>query len=311
MALPLLGGESPAGEAQSLATLDIDPSPGFPGSPVVFFENGLALQRLDWFDESVHPGHNMSVALIWQTEPGTELEMGSLRYELAVVSPNGDVVRTLGGKPLDGGLDVLPQNTAAREPAAFYFPPESKPGEYTLWWQLYEDDELVRSRPSWRPWYSDRSIAGRLVVAPWPMQTELPEDIVVTEVQFGPAIQLYGYEIQDAAPGSLPVTLYWLAEDEPDESYLVFAHLVDADTGEIKSQVDRVPVGDLRPTSGWREGEVLTDRLSLPLPDDVQPGDYRINVGMYNPDNGQRLPLEMNGQRIENDQLPLEDVTIP
>ncbi|MEZ4517414.1 MAG: hypothetical protein R3C44_11485 [Chloroflexota bacterium] len=65
-------------------------------------------------------------------------------------------------------------------------------------------------------------------------------------------------------PDALPVTLVWQAEAEPTADYLTFVHLVSAETGDIVSQADRVPVDGLRPTSGWRPGEVLVDHYVLP-----------------------------------------------
>lgn len=311
MARPLDGEGQAIGEGKALAELEIAPSPGLAGRPAAIFENGLALKSLDWFDESVHPGHNMSVALIWQTEPGKELPLDDLRYELEVIAPNGEVVRTLGGQPVDGRVEQLPEGAAVREQTAIYFSPESEPGEYKLWWRLYKGDEVVGGRPYWRPWYSDRLIYGTLYVTPWPMDSSLPEDVTVAEAQFGPAIQLYGYELGDTTPDYLPLTLYWLATAKPEESYLIFVHLVDAASGEIVSQVDRVPVDDLRPTSGWRPGEVLSDRLILSLGHDLLPGEYQINVGVYNPDSGERLPLTVDGQRLPDDQITLETIMLP
>jgi hypothetical protein len=275
------------------------------------FENGLALHELEWFDEQVHPGHNMSVAFIWQAEPGAEVNLNDLRYELDVIAPGGEVVRTLSGRPAGGAVDQLAAGTAVRELAAIYFPPEGEPGRYRLWWRLFEGEEVVRGRPSWRPWFSQNVLDGSLNVAPWPMETTLPKDVTVEEAQLGPSIQLYGYKMGEVAEDQLSLTLYWLATGVPDESYLTFVHLVNAAGGELESQVDRVPVNDLRPTSGWRPGEVLEDQLTLALPEDLAPGEYAVNAGMYNPDDGQRLPLTVEGRRAPNDQINLETVTLP
>ncbi len=310
MAQPLDGDGQPMGEAQSLHAVEIAPSPGLEGRPAVVFENGLALQHIAWFDDSVHPGHNMSMALIWQAEPGKNPPLDDLRYELQVLGLGGDVLRGQSGAINESGLDHLPDGTAVLEPAAVYFPPDTPPGQYRLRWQLHAGDEPVGARPSWRPWHSDSVDFGSITVAPWPLETSLPAGIDNINAQFGPAIQLAGYELGD--PGAaLPITLYWLAAEKPAESYLVFIHLVDAETGEIVAQIDRIPVDDLRPTSGWREGEVLTDKLALALAADLPPGEYQLNVGVYNPESGERLPLTIEGERLFNDQLTLDSVTLP
>ncbi|MFN2138507.1 MAG: glycosyltransferase family 39 protein [Candidatus Promineifilaceae bacterium] len=310
MAQPLDKESRALGDAAELATLTLAPSPRLPGAPAIIFEDGLALKRIDWFDESIHPGHNMSAAFIWQTNGEEPLDLGRLRYEVDIVAPNGDVVRTLGGKPGDAAVEELAGDMALREETAIYFPPESDPGDYELWWRLYDGERAIRGRPAWRPWFSSRVIHGELAVTPWPMITTLPNNAIVTEAQFGPDIQLYGYEIGETSADSLPITLHWLATGQPADSFLVFLHLVD-DSGAIISQVDRVPVEDLRPTSGWREGEILSDTILLALPPAVTPGTFRLNVGLYNPDTGQRLPVTVNGERQQNDQLALSTISLP
>jgi hypothetical protein len=102
-----------------------------------------------------------------------------------------------------------------------------------------------------------------------------------------------------------------LATAVPEDNYLVFIHLVNTSSGEIAGQVDRIPLDGLRPTAGWREEEVLRDDIALPIADDLEPGEYAINVGMYNPDSGVRLPLVVDGQRRPNDQMTLFELVLP
>ena len=45
--------------------------------------------------------------------------------------------------------------------------------------------------------------------------------------------------------------------------------------------------------------------------DELLPGEYQVNVGMYDPDNGQRLPLTVDGQQLLHDQLPLTSIDLP
>jgi hypothetical protein len=88
-------------------------------------------------------------------------------------------------------------------------------------------------------------------------------------------------------------------------SYLVFIHLVN-EAGQIVSQVDAIPVGGARPTTGWRAGEVVADAHSLPIPTDLPPGRYALNVGLYNPDDGARPAVTVNGAPQPDNQLRLE-----
>ena len=310
MALPLDSAGRPIGDAQQVSALDIAPSPGLPGNPALLFENGLRLQKLDWYDNGVHPGHIMSAALFWQTEPGRQVAVDDLHYEVDVIAPDGQVVRTLGGKPVESGGE-LPADTAVRQRADIYFPADSETGRYRLRWRLYEGEEIVRGRPFWRLWTSEEMDFAAFEVTPWPLEKSLPQDVDVVEAQLGSDIQLYGYERGEIAEGVLPLSLYWLATAVPEDNYLVFIHLVNTSSGEIAGQVDRIPLDGLRPTAGWREEEVLRDDIALPIADDLEPGEYAINVGMYNPDSGVRLPLVVDGQRRPNDQMTLFELVLP
>jgi len=91
----------------------------------------------------------------------------------------------------------------------------------------------------------------------------------------------------------------------------VFVHIVDSDSGEFVGQVDRVPLDGLRPTAGWRAGEVLMDEYAIPLPPDLPPGTYQINIGLYDPDTGQRLPVMLDGVPQANSQLALVSFDYP
>lgn len=126
----------------------------------------------------------------------------------------------------------------------------------------------------------------------------------------GDAIQLLGYKLDrtEYRPGEkLPVTLYWSANKTPDASYKVFVHFVDAN-GVLRTQRDTVPMNDTLPTSRWFEGEYITDEYVLNLPADLQPGEYRIVVGMYPEGGGDRVPLmDGNGERIAGDGVVLGD----
>ena len=78
--------------------------------------------------------------------------------------------------------------------------------------------------------------------------------------------------------------------------------------GVIRTQRDAVPKNDTLPTNRWFEGEYITDDYVLNLPTDLQPGEYRIAVGMYPASGGDRVPLlDGNGARIVGDAVMLED----
>ena len=86
----------------------------------------------------------------------------------------------------------------------------------------------------------------------------------------------------------LPVELTWKALRQPAADYRVFVQLLDA-AGERVAGADGAPVLSRHPTTHWRAGEEIIDRHAVPLPAALSPGDYRLIVGMYRPEDGQRL----------------------
>jgi hypothetical protein len=114
---------------------------------------------------------------------------------------------------------------------------------------------------------------------------------------FGGAIDLIGFDLEPdsvrvgANAQTLRLTLYWQCRREMERSYKAFVHLVGPD-GKIHGQSDRIPLGDLAPTTGWSKGEVLVDAHDIPIGAGAPPGEYRLLVGFYDPQDGSRLPLE-------------------
>jgi hypothetical protein len=141
----------------------------------------------------------------------------------------------------------------------------------------------------------------------------LPQSGEVVEATFGPAIQLYAYDLdsENISPGDvLDLTIFWQALAVPDSSYHAFVHIVEIGDNEIVVQSDKIPVDWLRPTNGWRSGEVLSDNHLLELPSDIQPGEYQLYVGLYDPDDDQRLPVFLSGERQPDDRLLLAPIRV-
>jgi 4-amino-4-deoxy-L-arabinose transferase-like glycosyltransferase len=291
----------------------LEPDWPFAGQAPLRFDNGLALLGVVLADEEVRPGHPLPVSLYWQVT-GLSQPAGDLRYQLDVVGRGGQLLRSQSAAPGPSWLAPAdwPAGAIMVEHTGLYFPPETEPGTYRLRWQLVAGEQVVPGRAGWRFWSSDSSNQGNVTVVPWPLETQLPTAGHILQASFGPAIQLYGYDLTGTnyAPGeTLDLTLYWQTTAVPEESYYVFVHLVGPD-GAITSQIDRVPVDWLRPTTGWRSGEVLTDRYQLSLPASLPPGTYNLVVGLFNPDSGSRPPVTWQGVLQPDDQLRLAEVAI-
>jgi hypothetical protein len=127
---------------------------------------------------------------------------------------------------------------------------------------------------------------------------------------FRETIQLLGYGLEQAAD-ELTVTLHWHALRRMGESYKFFVHLYDAESGELVAQADVVPQGWTHPTTSWEVGEVVSDEVPVSL-SEVPSGRYRLAVGIYDPQSGERLPIcGEEGLTIISNALILQEVTLP
>ncbi len=113
-------------------------------------------------------------------------------------------------------------------------------------------------------------------------------------VRFGPVITLTGYwfgEDRFQPAGTLPVLLQWTASAPPQADVVVFVHLLDPD-GRLVSQSDGPPTWlTPMPTWQWSPSQPIPDHRFLALPEELPPGSYTLQVGLYHPQTLERLPL--------------------
>lgn len=124
--------------------------------------------------------------------------------------------------------------------------------------------------------------AATLKIAPpiEPATTDAPQHS--TDLEFGDSITLRGYTLESnpvARGKTLSILLFWSANREMELNYTRFVH-VRASDGKLIAQNDGVPLGTY-PTSVWTQGETVTERVVIPLPANVAPGEYALDVGWY------------------------------
>lgn len=136
----------------------------------------------------------------------------------------------------------------------------------------------------------------RVELGPTPV-TVAPPEHPRSEI-LGGAIALAGFDLasNQVRPGAtVRLTLHWRDVKPLDDDYKVFVHVLDG-AQKVVAQRDQQPVDGKRPTSSWFAGDVILDPYTLTLPADLAPGAYPIEVGMYNPTDGKRLPVSLDGK---------------
>ena len=121
-------------------------------------------------------------------------------------------------------------------------------------------------------------------------------------VLFSDEIRLMGYQVgrDVVSPGDkLPVTLYWEGLAPLERDYSVFIHLL-GEHDLVAAQRDTYPGQGMWPTSLWKPGQVIADTVMLDVPRSAYtPDRAQIEVGVYDFDSGERLPvLSGEGQAL-------------
>ena len=134
-------------------------------------------------------------------------------------------------------------------------------------------------------------------------ETPSKDTVYPVGAKLGEAITLVGYDLasEEVQPGEMvTVTLVWQADSVPEADYTVFVHLFD--DGDLVAQDDHPPLyGEYR-TSFWEPVDVVRDTYVLTLGPDQAPCNCGLQVGMYDPAAGVRLPAyDGLGGRFEND----------
>lgn len=132
------------------------------------------------------------------------------------------------------------------------------------------------------------------------------------DVDFGDQMRLRGWALEETTvhPGdTLELTLSWKAAAELSEQHVVFVHLLSSD-GSMVAQHDASPVGQFAPSSVWPVGATFGYPVTLELPDDLSPGDYRLVTGVYLWPELERLAVLSDVPRAEDNVIELETVRI-
>jgi hypothetical protein len=132
------------------------------------------------------------------------------------------------------------------------------------------------------------------------------------EVAFEGGISLVGFDSSGEIwhPGEVvPITLYWQVAQPVQSDAKVFLHLYDAE-GNLGPQSDGWAYRGTRPPYTWWPHEIVVDPRTLPLPADVAPGRYTVEVGLYTPADGTRLEADVNGSRQPEGRVVLTTVVV-
>ena len=276
------------------------------------FARDITLLGYQMPDVAYKPGHVAIIDFYWQAQ---ETPPADYVLRLQLVDEAGEVIQEVITTPTRADYPMTQWQAGELLHGQEWFPVPATAGagQYTVRAALL-NPETEAPLPTGFLWAGSNVDLGEIEVEPWPLQTEFPPIPSPLRADFGePAsLELHGYALEPlpAVPGTpLSLTFFWRAARVTPQNYDVFIHVIDG-KGEIVAQVDGAPVGGFRPTASWRAGEVIEDQRTLFLPEDLPPGEYRLWVGFYNRDTGERLPAFVDGERMPESRVLLKLIDV-
>ena len=116
-----------------------------------------------------------------------------------------------------------------------------------------------------------------------------------------PGLELVGYDLNQRTfrPGdTIYLQLWWRAHKPIERDWTVFTHVLGPrrpDGTTLWAGDDSPPGRGSLPTTDWSPGDLVLDEYQIRLPDDMPPGEYPLEVGLYDPARGgERAILELS-----------------
>lgn len=248
----------------------------------ITYGDKIRLLRYDVFPPRAQPGGAIQLDLYWQCLAPMDRD-----YTIGIHLLDGKM-NVISGRDSYPGHGLLPttlwyQGEIIRDD---YWVPISTettaPSLAQIQISLYDRADQTELEPVDPLGQTITPIVGRFAISlsnPQTVRIENP-----TKYTFGNAIVLSGYNLRSISP--LDMTLVWDQIAPVSLDYTVFVHVLDFDH-RIVAQLDRQPLGGAYPTSLWGKGERVYDPYTLQVP----MTSVYIELGLYRPDSGVRLPV--------------------
>ncbi len=298
----------------------------------------LELLGADLVRDQLKAGERLDLTLFWEARqslvsdvhhsPLTDVYHSPLpdaQFRLRLVDPSGVVRQEALIRPAGDGHPTDRWLAGERFKGQFgLFLPEDAPGGRYLV-ELLPEPPLQRSGvwATLRRWLGTEpgvaldavEVEARSIGQPT-TPIPPPEDLVLSnplQATLGDRVRFLGYDLhtETVRPGGeVSFTLYWQGLRPMEFSFSVFTHLL-GPSNQVVGQKDGVPQDGTYPTTLWEPGEVVADKYSFVVNADVPPGSYPLEIGMYRPETGVRLPvLDADGQPVPDDRILLKDITL-
>ena len=255
------------------------------------FGGQIRLLAYDFAQAQAQPGDQFQVTLYLQSLAAMTTNYNRI---LRLVAPDGSELWRNEGWPWGAPTSGWPLREIRPDGHTVTIPATAAPGLYRFELNFYDpatfDALPVTPLNSTQPLASTwREVALLRVGAP-----AEPTAQASLTWQFGDNFALTSSALPaQLQPGAdLTFTLSWASLSRTSTDYTVFVHVVNRDSVTVAQQ-DQLPLAGFAPTRLWEPSQYYQDVYRLPLPADLPPGEYSVQMGLYTLDGG-RLPVLQN-----------------
>lgn len=251
----------------------------------VEFGSSSLLLGYDLEKNRLRSGRESKITLYWQCQRPSEV---NLKPVLTLVDEEGEVWGR--GQEMEAGdwEDPWGKGLVIRDELKLKVDPATPAGTYQLLLSLYDREKRLHT-----PEGEEVPLNLMVVAGGAPTSVEELEIAHPQRADLGSEVRFLGYNLPGTRfqPGdTIRLVLFWQALAEIDRDYTVFTHLIE-DNGAIWGQKDAWPVDGSYPTSQWAQGDIVEDPYEIEISPEIPSGDYRLEVGMYLLETGERLPV--------------------
>lgn len=259
---------------------------------------GLSLVGMDLPVDEIAAGGTLNLALYWQATSATG---PNDRVVVWLADSSGQIVRARSW-PL-----ALAAGERWRADYALPIPKELPAGTYAL-------RAGIRASQMDPP---GKAVDLAAIQVDSDAPARQPVALATPLARFGSAIAMDRIQVAvngQAVPSGAPVLLHpndhltitadWQALAATDHRYTVFAHLIGptnpATKNPVWAQRDSYPNNGASPTDDWLPGQTVADVSTLVVPANAPPGDYSVEMGLYELPSGQRAIVKTASQTSDH-----------
>jgi hypothetical protein len=258
----------PVYEDEELVVFPTDPQYGRDYNFDQRLTENIGLIRVSILPKTVVPGNQLKLNLRWGS-----IGAPAARYNLCFDLYNKTTIVPLACQPVSAEWPTNRWQASEIVKADYLLPiaPSITPGNYELAVQLADQSgERV----------GETADLGAIQIA---AKTPVSADMV--QWQNGMSLVDHTIVIEN---DTMFLDLFWQSDRKLADSYVIFVHLIDDNSGQPAAQSDSIPQNWTYPTTVWLPGETVLEQRSLPL-QDVPAGDYTLMIGLYDQVSGERV----------------------